>query len=111
MVRSLALVFALFSLAASAEPLTLTAEDWAHPRGGAALAQQPTLIALLERLERERDGVVVIGHATGEAGQLWAEELRGWLIALGVASSRIRFDARPALQGALALDVRPREEL
>jgi hypothetical protein len=103
------LLFSSFSVAA--EPLTLSAADWTAPRTGAALVQQPALVKLLRALEQEPDGVAVISHATSETGQLWAEELRGWLVALGVSSAQIRFDARTELTETLTLAVRQREQL
>ena len=94
-----------------AEPLALTPADWARPRTGEALVRQPVLSELLKSFEREPDNVIVIAHATGEAGQLWAEELRAWLVALGVSSARIRLAARPELKDTLTLDVRKQADL
>ena len=96
----------LFSLPGFAEPTTLTAEDWARPRSGAALAQHEGLARLVQAFEREPDRVIVIAHGTGEDGQLWAEELRSWLVALGVSSARLQLESRPGLHEALILDVR-----
>ena len=109
--RFLLVVMFLVVSTAFAEPLALTSADWARPRTGEALARQPALNELLKAFEREKDGVIVIAHATGEAGQLWAQELRGWLIALGVTSARIRLVARPELNDTLILDVHKREDL
>jgi hypothetical protein len=109
--RLLVLLLLGFSLSASAEPLTLTSEDWARPRSGEALAQHPALARVVQAFEREPNGVIVIVHATSEAGQLWAEELRSWLVALGISSARIHFEARPELQEALLLDVRAKSNL
>lgn len=111
MFRSLVLASLLFALPVAAEPFTLTAEDWVLPRSGATLTQLPPLTGAVQAFEREADGVIVIAHATGEAGQLWAEELRSWLVALGISSAHIRFDARPELQNVLVLDIRKRDSL
>jgi hypothetical protein len=96
---------------ASAEPLVLTSAEWARPRTGEALVQQPVLRQVLKAFEGEPDGVVVIAHGTGEAGQLWAEELRAWLVALGVSSTRVHLAARPELKDTLTLDVRKQADL
>jgi hypothetical protein len=101
----------LFPLAVAAGPFTLNAEDWARPRSGEALVRLPALSGALEAFERQADGVLVIRHSADEAGQLWADELRGWLVALGVSSARIKFDARVDVQGVLLLDVVARENL
>ncbi|HKQ30405.1 MAG TPA: hypothetical protein VJS66_03875, partial [Burkholderiales bacterium] len=94
-----------------ADPLALSAEQWSRSRTGEALVRQPVLVQTLQALERESDGVIVLAHATSEAGQLWAEELRAWFVALGVSSARIRLVARPELKDVLTLDVRKQADL
>lgn len=96
----------LFSWPVFAEPITLTAEDWAQPRSGAALTQHAGLVRLVQAFERQPDNAIVIAHSTGEEGQLWAEELRSWFVALGISSTRLQLESRPELREALILDVR-----
>ncbi len=101
----------LLSVSVRAAPVTLTAEDWARSRTGAALTQQPALAATVKAFEGQADAVIVIAHGSDEAGQLWAEELRSWLVAFGITSARIHFESRPGLQNTLVLDVRARSSL
>ncbi len=111
------LMLSTLSLAtvALAEPVTFGADDGARPRSGQTLIAQPvlqhTVVALDAALDKGIDAVLVIGHATGEAGQLSAEALRAWLVALGVSSARIRLEARTELSDALVLDVRDKAGL
>jgi hypothetical protein len=100
------LTLLLLSLPVFAEPITLTAEDWARPRSGAALTQHAGLAHIVRAFERQPDSAIVIAHSTGEDGQLWAEELRSWFVALGVSSTRLQLESRPGLQEVLILDVR-----
>lgn len=96
----------LFSSPVFAESITLTTEDWARPRSGESLTQHAGLARLVQSFERQPDGAIAIAHGTGEDGQLWAEELRSWFVALGVSSARLQLESRPGLQDALILDVR-----
>jgi hypothetical protein len=89
-----------------AESFVLTPDEWSRPRSGESIVQQPVLSALRQAFEREADSVIVIAHATGEAGQLWAEEVRAWLVALGISSARIRLNARPEMKAVLDMSVR-----
>lgn len=82
------------------------ADIWARPRSGADLASLPELRALIEVFERQPDGQVVVRHGTGEEAGLWAEEMRSWLVALGIPSSRVRTEVDPAVKGELHLEVR-----
>jgi hypothetical protein len=72
-----------------AETLTLTAEHWARPRSAAYVASLPEVRRAIEIYERQPQGVIVLHHATTEEAGLWAEELRGWLVALGLPGERI----------------------
>ena len=107
----LCITLLLLSLPALAEPITLTADDWARPRSGEVVASHPLVARIVDAFEHKPDSAIVIAHASGEAGQLWAEELRSWLVALGVGSDCIRLESRPELHDALILDVRERAAL
>lgn len=96
--------------AVAAESFTLTSEDWAR-RSAEAFTQQPVLANVQQAFEKESDGVIVITHATSEAGQLWAEELRAWWVAFGVSSTRVRLEAHPEINTNLRLTVRKRADL
>lgn len=67
----------------------VSAADWAQPRNGEALVRHPGLAAAVDRLLRAPGSSLELHYAGGDDGLLWASELRGWLIALGVESSRI----------------------
>ncbi len=69
--------------------VTVTAEQWARPRSGEAVAQLPELARLVEALDRNPSQRLVVRHASGDDGTLWAEELRSWLVALGIPSENV----------------------
>ena len=45
---------------------------------------------MVRRLFDSRNGHILVRYPGGEEGVLWAEELRGWLVALGVTSTQIK---------------------
>lgn len=72
-----------------AQTYVLPAEFWLVPRGGQALRAQPQLQqALAAYLQSERTRIRV-QHQKRDESIAQAEELRGWLIALGVEAARI----------------------
>jgi len=71
------------------ETWDITASQWARPRHGDWLVNQPSLAAAIKRLQQSPDAVLEIRYPGGDEGVLWAEELQAWLVALGVASDRI----------------------
>jgi len=79
----------LIPATALAETLTLTAEHWARPRSAAYVSSLPEVRRAIEIYERQPQGTIVLHCATTDEAALWAEELRGWLVALGVPSRRI----------------------
>jgi len=126
MIRGLPLLIMLICPAAySAESSTgsveiITADQWARPRSGESLVQMPAL----QRTVRDylgqnagrddeqggsrntrRDQRILIRHPRGEEGVLWAEELRGWLIALGIPSADIAMSAESTRVDAIELAV------
>jgi hypothetical protein len=75
---------------------TITAEDWARPRSGERVAQLPALRGLASEIEQHPHVRILVRYAGGDDGLLWAEELRGWLVALGISGRRIQL--RPGLE-------------
>lgn len=86
---SLLLLLAAFGVAEAREleRWRLGAEEWSRPRSAQALiAMVPVAEAVRawESARRERPVRLALVHPGGEAGALWAEELRDWLVALGL---------------------------
>lgn len=104
--RSLGLVVVLLvpAPAALAASWTLDASTWARPRDGRAVLSMRPLPQVVRAWSQSPSSRIVIHFPGGEDGELWAHELRDWLVALGVPSERV------ALTGggepdALGLDV------
>ncbi len=91
----------------SAPGVTITAEQWAPPRSGRAVAAFPGLAALVAQLDRDPDRRLVLRFARSDEATLWAEELRAWLVALGLSSARIALEPGLHDAGRLLLELRP----
>lgn len=88
---------------------TLEAADWARPRSGAAVVGLAPLPEVVRAWSGEPGMDIVIRHAGGEEGELWARELRDWLIALGVPGNRVRRVVGGTDPHRLQLALRPSE--
>ena len=89
--RLLPLVISLFlpALAGAAPgPWTLSADHWARPRSGVVVATMAPLRQAVDALSARPGSRLLIRYPGGEDGQLWAWELRAWLVSLGVPSAR-----------------------
>lgn len=110
MLRALPFLLALISapLALAETVQIITASDWARPRSGESLVQMPALKSIVrEYLGEDQHGGrrIVIRHPRSEEGVLWAEELRSWLVALGIASEHIMVSAASTRADAIELAV------
>lgn len=95
----------------SAETLSLSAEEWSRPRSGEQLARHEGLARLVHALERAPQSRLHLRFGAREEDLLWAEELRDWLVALGVTSAGIVLERDASLpQGELVVQARPGEE-
>ncbi|OGI37237.1 MAG: hypothetical protein A2V91_06980 [Candidatus Muproteobacteria bacterium RBG_16_64_10] len=92
--------------AAAGMTMTVSAEQWARPRSAATIARLPELPGFIAAFDREPGARVIVRYAGGDEGSLWAEELRSWLVALGIPSAHI--ELRPDLPQAdkLLLELR-----
>jgi hypothetical protein len=77
------------SLVCSEEAWLISAEEWTRPRHGEWLVQHPALGGAVLQLQQEPQSRLQLRYPGGDEGVLWAEELHSWLVALGIASSRI----------------------
>ncbi len=100
----------IMSAAQAAPSWTLLAETWAMPRSGATVATMAPLSEAVQALLTAADTQLVLRHPAREEGLLWAEELRGWLIALGVPSARLALEAGDATAENLQLVVRRNQD-
>ena len=109
MTRLWPLLLLLFSHVHAADgPWIVDAEFWATPRSGEVVLAEPALRAAVDTLMfREESSRLVIRHPGGETGQLWAEELRGWLVSLGIPTARIQTEPGGVRDDQLQLTVGP----
>jgi hypothetical protein len=91
-----------------AQPVyTVDAETWSRPRSAETLLQLPPLREAVAALQGHAGRRLSIHHPEGEQGELWASELRDWLVALGIPSARIDLQVDDAVMERLDLVVHP----
>lgn len=88
---------ALVSLPAGAA--AIAPELWDRPRSAQAVMAQPAVRQAVAAYQGKGSARIVIVHGTRQDAQLQAEELRAWLIALAVESSRLQLRVDPAMRG------------
>jgi hypothetical protein len=67
----------------------LTSDQWAVPRSADAVISMPALANTMQALRETAGGRLLLRYPGGDAGTLWMNELRSWLVSLGVPSEMI----------------------
>ena len=99
------------ALASTARIYTLSADEWARPRSGDVIAEFSALRAAVHYWGRSENAVMIVHYPGEDSGELWAAELRDWLISLGVPSDYIRLVAGAQAADEIRLVVGNRDEL
>jgi nucleotide-binding universal stress UspA family protein len=96
----------LTAFPAVAENWMLGREAWSRPRSGEVVRQMPPVAAAVRALQAEEGRRLALIYPGGESGELWAAELRDWLIALGVDADAVSIRAGAPEADTLLLRVR-----
>ena len=105
------LLFASLATASSTRIFVLSAEEWAKPRGGEVIVEFNAVRAAVNYWDKSENALMVIRHPGEDSGELWAAELRDWLISLGVPSDYIRLAPGTQAADEIRLVVGARDEL
>lgn len=97
-IPTLFILFPLKLMAADIE--LLQANEWAVPKKASTLMQMPAIHKTMTQLSKQKETNLLIRYPGGDEGTLWANELRSWMVALGLSTKRIIL-----VPGSSALDI------
>ena len=83
----------------------LRANEWSVPKKTTTLLTMPAIQKSMVKLQKDVNSILKIKYPGGDEGTLWVNELRSWLIALGLSSSRIELVQGSALSTTIELEV------
>lgn len=111
-VLAMLLMMSVDALAASSVRIfTLSADDWARPRSAAVIPQMQSVKLAVDYWDTIPDGRIRLSHPGEDSGEIWAAELRDWLISLGVPSDYIELSPGSQAQDEVRLLVGQAQEL
>jgi len=90
---------------------TLCADEWARPRSGAIIPQLAAVRSAVSYWGKGGDKVMAIHYPGEDSGELWAAELRDWLISLGLPSDYIRLVSGNQAADEIKIIVGNRDEM
>lgn len=97
------ILFLLSPLASGME--ILRADEWAVPKQAATILAMPAIRKSMQLIQNSPSNTLRIRYPGGDEGTLWANELRSWLIALGLSSKRIDLVPGSATASTIELEV------
>ena len=83
----------------------LHANEWSVPKQTATLLAMPAISKSMQKLQNNEHSILKIKYPGGDEGTLWANELRSWLVALGLSSKRIELVPGSAISTTIELEV------
>ena len=89
----------------------LSADEWARPRSGAVIPELTPVRSAVRYWGKGVDAMMVIRYPGEDSGELWAAELRDWLISLGVPADYIVLVPGSQEADEISLMVGNRDEL
>ena len=101
-----AIITLLFSVSLyAAEVELLHANEWSVPKKASTILAMPAIQKSMVKLQRNVNSFLKLKYPGGDEGTLWANELRSWLIALGLSSDRIELVPGSAISTTIELEV------
>ncbi len=90
---------------------SLSADAWARPRAGDVLPQMDAVRSAVAYWETGTDAVIVLSHPGEDSGELWAAELKDWLVSLGIPSDYVLLSPGFQAEDEIQILVGTRREL
>lgn len=91
----------------SADVELLHANEWSVPKQTVTLLVMPAISKSMRKLQNNTNSMLKIKYPGGDEGTLWVNELRSWLVALGLSSNRIELVQGSAISTTIELEVLP----
>ena len=105
------LLASLSSFANTPRIFTLSAYEWAQPRSGEAITKFSEVRSAISYWEKDIDRVILILYPGEDVGEIWATELRDWIISLGIPSDYLLLVAGSQSADEIKLIVGQHDEL
>lgn len=89
----------------AAEVELLHANEWSVPKQANTILAMPAIHKSMHKLQVNVNSSLKLKYPGGDEGTLWVNELRSWLIALGLSSKRIELVPGSAISTTIELEV------
>jgi len=107
MTRFITITYFMFlsSLSVAAESEQLHANEWLLPKNADTILNMPAIYKSMLKIQKSPDSLLLLKYPGGDEGTLWVNELRSWLVTLGLSSRRIMLIQGSAISTSIEFDV------
>jgi hypothetical protein len=99
------------SIANTVRIYVLSADEWSRPRTGAVIPELTSVRSAVSYWDNTSDSRMVIRYPGEDSGEIWASELRDWLISLGIPSDYMILVSGSQAADEITLHVGSRNDL
>ena len=85
----------------------LHSDEWLLPKQAKTILEMPAIHKSMQKLTNNIDSSLQLKYPGGDEGTLWVNELRSWLVALGLPSKRIKLIQGSAISTTIEFEVLP----
>lgn len=100
---TLFMLLTTFSIAA--EPEKLQSNEWLLPKKAGTILSMPAIYNSMLKIQKSPNSILSLKYPGGDEGTLWANELRSWLVTLGLSSKRIMLVQGSAISTSIEFEV------
>ena len=101
------LILFMANVSAYAQSWALSADLWASPRSAERVSKMPVIRTMVQAWQKQPQQTLDIFYPGGEEGIIWANELKDWLIALGIPGAKIRIHPGNDSEDQLGMSINP----
>ena len=108
LLRYCTLLMLCSSSAIAEQQFLLSEAEWSRPRSASGVKNYPATQQLIKAwLKAPKQQYIELRYPGGEAGSLWAQEIKDWLVAMGIPSDKLQIYPGHPQQGEVALVILP----
>jgi hypothetical protein len=104
-------IISQLSFANTVRIYALSADEWSRPRSGVVIPELASVRSAVSYWDNTQDSQIVIRYPGEDSGEIWANELRDWLISLGIPSDYIVLISGSQAADEITLHVGSRNDL
>ncbi len=101
------LILLASSVSSYAQVWALSADLWASPRTAERVSKMNSVRTMVQTWQKQPQRILDIYYPGGEEGIIWANELKDWLIALGIPAEKIQTHPGNDSEDQLTMSINP----